>query len=238
MLPRTLEPEVMDSAQEAADYDAMDHSEVNRRFVEDLLAVWMPALEEGRDSEPLRVLDVGTGTGLIPIELLRHCSTLVATTPALSNLSAIGIDLADSMLELGRQHVISAGLESQLELHRIDAKQLPWEDGTFDAVISNSIVHHIPEPLAVMRECRRVLKPGGMLFIRDLLRPHTDGAVDYLVDSYASRESDRQQQLFKQSLHAALTLADVARLLREVNCPEDWVTQTSDRHWTVAGVLV
>ena len=53
MLPRVLEPEVMDSAEEAHDYDAMDHGTVNRLFVEDFLAGW-----DG--SNP--ILDVGTGT--------------------------------------------------------------------------------------------------------------------------------------------------------------------------------
>ena len=42
MIPRVLEPELMDTALEAADYDAMDHTEVNRRFVDDLLAFWQP----------------------------------------------------------------------------------------------------------------------------------------------------------------------------------------------------
>jgi hypothetical protein len=42
MLPRVLEPEVMDSAEEAKDYDSMDHAQVNRAFVADLLCSWPP----------------------------------------------------------------------------------------------------------------------------------------------------------------------------------------------------
>ena len=53
MLPRVLEPEVMDSPEEAADYDAMDHRAVNRVFASDFLAAW-----DGRNP----ILDAGTGT--------------------------------------------------------------------------------------------------------------------------------------------------------------------------------
>src|SRR6476620_5625595 len=63
MLPRVLEPEVMDTPEEARDYDAMDHSAVNRVFVADFLAVW-----DGRGP----VLDLGTGTALVPIEFCRQ----------------------------------------------------------------------------------------------------------------------------------------------------------------------
>ena len=76
MLPRVLEPEVMDSAAEAHDYDAMDHAQVNRVFVADFLAVW-----DGRG----QVLDVGTGTAQIPVELCRR----------VDGVRVVGIDLAD-----------------------------------------------------------------------------------------------------------------------------------------------
>jgi len=64
---RVLEPEVMDTQEEAAEYDAMDHSEVNRKFVQDFLA-----------TEPIGtdVLDLGTGTALIPVELCLQCRTV------------------------------------------------------------------------------------------------------------------------------------------------------------------
>jgi len=67
MLPRVLEPEVMDSPEEASDYDSMDHSEVNRVFVQDFLAFW-----HGSGT----VLDVGAGTAQIPIELCQQSVTV------------------------------------------------------------------------------------------------------------------------------------------------------------------
>ncbi len=221
MLPRTLEPEVMDTAEEAADYDAMDHSAVNRVFVDDFLNAW-GAADQGAT---IHVLDVGTGTALIPIELAQRdfCCHITA------------IDLAEEMLNLARQNIARAGLEQVIVPELVDAKGLPYPDGTFDAVISNSIVHHIPEPQRTMCEMLRVLRPGGLLFVRDLMRPETDAEVEHLVAAYAGNESPRQQQLFRQSLHAALTVTEIGGLLSGLGLSTTWIRQSSDRHWTIAG---
>src|SRR5438094_7378278 len=139
-LERRLEPEVMDSAEEAADYDAMDHAEVNRVFVADLLG----SLSAERGTL-LDVLDLGTGTALIPIELCKK----------LADCRVMAADAAVSMLEVARYNVEVNGLTNRIELAQVDAKRLPFGDGAFDVVISNSIVHHIPEPIHVLRESVR-----------------------------------------------------------------------------------
>lgn len=223
MLPRVLEPEVMDSAAEAIDYDSMDHSEVNRRFVDHLLEC--PTAAEGTELQPVRVLDVGTGTALIPLELCARNLPIQVTA----------IDLAAHMLQLGQRNVTRVGLQSRIKLEEVDAKRLPYPDEAFDWVISNSIVHHIPDPVLVVREMARVLKPGGLLFVRDLLRPNDLPTLKHLVATYAGDANAHQQQMFDDSLHAALTLKEVQVLLTVAGLPPEWVTQTTDRHWTICG---
>lgn len=225
MLARILETEVMDTAAEAVDYDAMDHSEVNRRFADDVLAAWDAAdCATARDEKKISVLDVGTGTAQIPIEICRRRDTFQIT----------GIDLAAHMLQLGQRNVLQAGFKHLIRLEQIDAKKLPFAAGSFAAVISNSIVHHIPEPIHVFREMARVLQPGGLLFVRDLLRPEDESTLNRLVDLYAAGANDHQRAMFRDSLHAALTLDEVRALLREIGLPEAWVRQTTDRHWTIS----
>tara|TARA_R110002072_G_scaffold302615_1_gene486833 strand:- start:111714 stop:112409 length:696 start_codon:yes stop_codon:yes gene_type:complete len=229
MLPRTLEPEVMDTAEEAADYDSMDHSSVNRLFVDDLLNAAYAAGFAGQLSfqgNRLRVLDVGTGTAQIPIEFCRRAV----------NVDIVAIDLAAEMLLLAEQNIRNAGLHGSILLKHVDAKELPFDDGEFDWVISNSIVHHIPEPIDSLREMQRILKPGGLLFVRDLLRPDSSEQVEALVQAHAGNDNDEQQQLFRQSLHAALTLAEMGELMQSLSWPASTVEQTSDRHWTVTAV--
>jgi ubiquinone/menaquinone biosynthesis C-methylase UbiE len=213
MLPRTLEPEVMDTAEEARDYDAMDHAQVNRVFVTDFLAAW-----DGRGP----VLDVGTGTAQIPIELARRAPSA----------EVVGVDLADHMLRLARNNVRRAGLEGRVRVERCDAKGLPYPDAYFGAVISNSIVHHIPEPAGVLAEMPRVIRPGGTLFVRDLLRPEDENQLRHLVATYAGDANAHQQQMFADSLRAALTLAEVRGLVAGLGFDPEAVRRTTDRHWT------
>src|SRR5262245_36565304 len=188
MLPRILEPEVMDSLAEAVDYDSMDHAGVNRLFAEDFLTV-APDRLAGRAT--CRVLDVGTGTAQIPIEICRRRNDLRVTA----------IDLAAHMLQIAQRNVIAAGMTAQIKLEQIDAKGLPYGDAEFEAVISNSIVHHIPEPSLAFREMVRVVRQGGSLFVRDLLRPPDMQTLERLVAVYAGDANEHQRQMFHDSLH-------------------------------------
>jgi ubiquinone/menaquinone biosynthesis C-methylase UbiE len=217
MLPRVLEPEVMDSAEEARDYDAMDHSQVNRVMVTDFLSFWQATGT---------VLDLGTGTAQIPIELCRRHSTI----------QVVAVDLAEHMLKVAADNVNRAGLAARIQLQRIDAKKLPWPENSFTAVMSNSIVHHIPRPELVLAEMVRVLQPGGALFIRDLLRPPDDTTVHHLVQTYAGQANAHQQKMFDDSLRAALTLEEIRLMVRNLGFDPATVQQTTDRHWTWAAI--
>ena len=215
MLERTLEPEVMDTPEEATAYDDMDHRAVNTLFVDDLLKVDPP------DGE---YLDVGTGSARIPIEL---CSRQ-------PDARVVAVDLSISMLEVARINVEIASLMDQILLGHIDAKQLPYESGRFSVVMSNSIVHHIPEPKSVIAEAVRVTSDNGLLFFRDLMRPRTIGELDYLVETYAGEESDHAKKMFADSLHAALSLDEMRALVAQHGFAVETVQATSDRHWTWA----
>ena len=218
MLTRILEPELMDTPEEARDYDEMDHREVNRRFVDDLMAA------NGEAEFAGDILDLGTGTALIPIELCKR----------VGDCRIMAADAAISMLELARYNVEIAGLGQRIQLTHVDAKRMPFADGMFDVVMSNSIIHHIPEPFTALREAARVLKPGGLLFFRDLLRPATSNELDHLVATYAGNENAHSQQMFRDSLHAALTLDEVRALVEQIGVPGEKIEQTSDRHWTLS----
>jgi ubiquinone/menaquinone biosynthesis C-methylase UbiE len=214
----------MDSAQEAADYDAMDNRGPNAAFATDCL----------RFATFDRALDVGTGTALIPI-------AMCAKAP---NLAMVGVDLAEHMLVVARKNIERAGLAARVALQKIDAKALPFGDGEFEAVVSNSIVHHIPEPAHALDEMIRVA--GRVVFVRDLVRPETDAEVNRLVALHggepASREKAaiemhaRQVALLEASLRAALTLEEVRAFVAPFGVPASSITRTSDRHWTLAHV--
>jgi ubiquinone/menaquinone biosynthesis C-methylase UbiE len=143
-------------------------------------------------------------------------------------------DAAIQMLELARYNIEIASLRHRIQLSQIDAKQLGFTDHYFDLVMSNSIIHHLPEPRKCLAEAVRVCRVGGWLFFRDLLRPANQKELDHLVQTYAGNENQHQRQMFEDSLHAALDLDEIRGLVGELGFPNDTVQQTSDRHWTWA----
>lgn len=213
-MDRILEPEVMDSPKDAEAYDAMDHTEVNIAFVERVLEL---------GAKGGRFLDVGTGPAAIPIMLAQRLPTV----------EVIGIDLSVSMLELGKFHIVEAGLTERITLRQTDAKDLPYPGEYFDGVISNSIIHHIPDPLPMLREISRVIRPDGLILIRDLIRPKTRETALELVERYADGATSYQSKLFYDSFLAAFTISEVEGMLAQANLPGTVVVQSSDRHWSI-----
>lgn len=212
-MQRVLEPEVMDTSEEAIEYDAMDFTEVNNAFAQQ-------AIQLGPQSG--LILDAGTGTARIPIIICQQCS----------EWKIIGIDLAQNMLLIGSKNVEQAALKTQIALELVDSKQLPYRDQQFDMVISNSLVHHLPDPLPFLREIKRVLKPYGGILIRDLIRPADEAIMNAMVDSIGTEYDEQQKMLFRDSLHAAFTLDEVNELLQKAGLEDVKVYQSSDRHWT------
>ena len=141
MLSRVLETEVMDTDEDANEYDAMDHTEANAAFVERLLEL------EARG----RMLDIGTGPGHIPLLVCER----------VADAEVVGIDLAERMLAIAERHRKVSPHRERVSYRKADAKGLDFPDASFDAVFSNTILHHIPDPLPFLAEARRVLRPGG-----------------------------------------------------------------------------
>ena len=215
MLTRVLEAEVMDRPVEAREYDAMDHSQVNGRFALDFLAAHGP----GRGGE---LLDVGTGPARIPIALCR----------ADRHFRILGVDLSGPMIDLARRNASEAELADRIRFARGDAKNLPFPDGRFEAVFSNTIVHHIPDPELALAEMVRLVAPGGTLMVRDLARPIDRAALDALVSLHASSEPVAARELLRDSLNASLTVEEVRAMIDGLGMPAEGVAMTSDRHWT------
>jgi ubiquinone/menaquinone biosynthesis C-methylase UbiE len=214
-MDRILEPEVMDTWLEATAYDGMDFGSVNMTFATDAIAL---------DPHAIKILDIGTGTARIPILMCQERPQYLFTA----------IDLAQSMLILAQRNVEVASLTQRIRLERVDSKQMPYPDLEFDMLISNSLVHHLPDSLSLFGEIKRLVKPGGAILIRDLIRPESDQIVDQLVDKLGESYDIHQQKLFADSLKAALTLAEVQDLIDRVGLRDVNLAQTSDLHWTIS----
>jgi adenine/guanine/hypoxanthine permease len=214
---RVLEPEVMDSLEDASQYDDMDHAAVNKSFVDDLLA----GGELGAD-----VIDLGTGTALIPIEL---CSRI-------ESVRVMAIDASAAMLDLARRNLELAQLIDRVQLVQDDCKVLhAYSKSLADTVTSNSLLHHLAQPELAVAAAMKLLRPGGRIFFRDLARPRTLGDVERLVSTYTGDETEAARKLFHDSLLAALSVDEARQLFVSFGFSPDCVTLSSDRHWTFDG---
>jgi hypothetical protein len=81
-------------------------------------------------------------------------------------------------------------------------------------------------------EVARIARSGGPILIRDLIRPDSEAALELILDTHAAQASPLQRTLFADSLHAALTVAEVRTLLDECGLADVAVSQITDRHWS------
>ncbi len=215
-MQRIPEPEIMDVPERAQAYADADFSEVNTSFVERLL-------ELAGDLSQARVLDLGTGPGDIPLRI----------APRRPGWRIVGLDASMPMLRLGQaaRRDVSTAPAHQSVL--ADAKRTPFADDTFDIIFSNSLLHHLDDPVAFWKEAARVAKPGALLFVRDLLRPDSPEAAHDLVETYAPKEHPLLKEDFYNSLLAAYTIAEVQDQIQIEGIQAEKVTRCGDRHFDV-----
>jgi len=125
---------------------------------------------------PARVLDIGVGTGL---ELPLFGSEVKLT----------GIDLSAPMLEVARRRVARLALDQIESLQIMDAMNLRFPEGSFDAVVAPYVLTVVPDPARMLDECLRVLKPGGELVIVNHIA--ADAGVIRSIENRLGKHADK-----------------------------------------------
>lgn len=128
---------------------------------------WRRRMSELLPSKPgLQVLDLATGTADIP---LSFCAENADVSYVL------GMDLAEKMLEIGRQKITASGRDGQIELKTGDAMAVPSKDQLFDAATISFGIRNVPNVSTTLEEMFRVLKPGGVALILEFSTPEMPG---------------------------------------------------------------
>ncbi len=220
-LQRRPEPrELMDDPDQARAYAEADFSDANRLFLE-LFDTLHPQPFQGE------ALDLGSGPAAIPILFARrHVGCRVDA-----------VEGAPAMLDLAREAVASAGLGARLRLlhHCLPCSELP--EARYQAVLSNSLLHHLADPLDLWRTVRRCAAPGAVVLVMDLMRPATMKEVETLVERHAADAPKVLRRDFRASLLAAYTPREVRAQLERIGLTGLEVTAVSDRHLAVRGRL-
>lgn len=219
MMDRILEPELMDDRAQAEAYAGMDFSAENQGFVE-RFREYFPDFSQGH------VLDLGCGPGDIPVRFAK----------AFPGCRVIGIDASRPMIDLAERVITEAGLTD-----RVSARCERFQDlaggNQADAVISNSLLHHLPTPLQFWHKLRSFVKPGSPVLVMDLLRPESPEVAQAIVDRYAAGAPDILRRDFYNSLLAAFTEDEVTAQLARMNLTRLLIDIPDDRHWVVGGIV-
>ncbi len=219
-MERRPEPELMDSEAQTLAYAQADFAESNQLFTASFLSAFSELPASGQ------LADLGCGPADICIRLSRR----------LTGWHITGVDAGENMLRRAREAIGEAGLGNRIGLRH---SHLPDENlgrSRFDAITSNSLLHHLPDPMTLWRSTRQLARPGAPVMVMDLLRPENEQRAAELVDTYAADAPEILKEDFHNSLLAAYTLEEISGQLEQAGLAHFQVSQPSDRHWLAHGL--
>lgn len=220
-MPRRTEPELMDDELQAKAYAQADFAYPNSLFVR-AFAERFPEFSGGL------MLDLGCGPGDIVLRLARAYPEAVVH----------GLDGSPAMLRYAESALAHApGLRSRVRFVQglLPGAVLP-ESG-YDAVVSNSLLHHLHRPQGLWQTAQLAGRPGAVVCVMDLFRPESEARAAEIVDIYAAEEHELLRQDYYNSLLAAFTVDEVRAQLAEVGLPQLRVETVSAQHLMVWGRL-
>ncbi|HTY82277.1 MAG TPA: class I SAM-dependent methyltransferase [Dehalococcoidales bacterium] len=153
-----------------------------------------------------RVLDIGTGSGRLAIELAKWKG---------NNFQITGLDISENMLKKAQENIENAGVENKIKLVSGNADSLPYPDGYFDLVVSYASLHHWFRPAKVFREAQRVVKRGGAVIIRDNRRVYGNRFWEAFIRVLSLFMNRRHSENWPKAIMASYTIPEIKTILQE-----------------------
>jgi len=220
-MQRVLEPELMDDSSQAAAYANADFEAAHSAIMEQFKRVF-PHIETLHT-----VLDLGCGAADIAIRFARMYPT--------AKIDAV--DGAQNMLKQAQIFIERESLQDQISLHHKRLPNCELANKNFDAIMSNSLLHHLHEPQHLWSTIRKYAIAETAIFICDLFRPESTQQANHLVEQYASSEPDILRRDFYNSLLAAFIPNEVHDQLSVAGLHGLHIEPISDRHMLIYGYL-
>jgi SAM-dependent methyltransferase len=218
-MDRTPEPELMTAAEQVVAYAGADFSAPHDQFV--------ALLRERLTDLPATGFAADLGCG--------PCDISIRFARAYAGWTIDAVDGSQAMLDAAVPHLERARLSLRIARHRL---LLPCDapgKRRYDLVLSNSLLHHLADPSVLWATVKSWTRPGGTVFVMDLLRPPSRDAARKLVDEHAGGEPDVLRTDFYNSLLAAYRPDEVRSQLRAAGLGNVALEVVSDRHWIAWG---
>ena len=220
-MDRLPEPELMNDPAQAHAYAHADFAEPHQRFVS-LFAEEFPTLEVRG-----RVLDLGCGAADVTLRFAR----------AFPHCAIDAVDGAEPMLKHARTLIAHAGMQTRIHLLHQCLPTTQLAPHRYDAVISNSLLHHLHDPNVLWNAIKTCARDGAAIFVLDLLRPASIETARALVEQHARDEPDILKRDFFNSLLAAFRPGEIRSQLQQCGLRHLRVRAVSDRHVLISGIF-
>lgn len=166
--------------------------------------VWKIARKGIREG---RVLDIGTGSGLLSIELAKSKNG--------SQFNITAVDISQNMIRKAIENAREAGVADRIKFLQCTAAALPFPDNYFDAVISYASLHHWFEPIAVFNEVARVVKKTGSVIIRDNKRVYQNPFWKCIIWFVSRFMNKRHRENWPKAILASYTIPEIKEILSQ-----------------------
>jgi 2-polyprenyl-3-methyl-5-hydroxy-6-metoxy-1,4-benzoquinol methylase len=220
-MERIPEPELMTDPAQAKAYAHADFAEPHQRFI-NCLQETLPHLGAQGIA-----LDLGCGPGDITLRFAW----------AFPGWQVDGLDGSPAMLHHGQMAVAQAGLNDRVTFAEVYLPDGEAPRSQYDLIFSNSLLHHLADPIVLWQAIQRWAKPNADIFVMDLLRPASPALAAQLVGQYAANEPEILRRDFYHSLCAAYQLDEVVAQLQQANLSHLRCKIISDRHWILWGKM-
>jgi SAM-dependent methyltransferase len=221
-MPRTLEPELMSDDDQARAYAEADFEAPNSNFVRLFQETFAQHSIDGA------FLDLGCGPADITIRLAR----------AYPNNRFYAVDGSAAMLKYAHEALSRNGdLVSRITLIEGYIPGAPIPQQSYGVIISNSLLHHLPDPQVLWQTIQQHGQPGTLVFVADLFRPANWDEANRIVETYSANEPEVLKRDFYNSLLAAFTPDEVQDQLQQAGISYLQVRAISDRHLLIWGVI-
>lgn len=206
MIKRIVEPEIMETINEAEDYDkvAKFYSFFMSKPVIDEVTKKCLALAQ-KDKE-IKILDVGGGNGTVSIEIAKK-----------NKFAKIYfIDGSENMLKIGKNNIEKENLQNRIIFVNANAKNIPFDKNLFDISFCSNMLHHQKNPEKVIEEMARVTKNNGFLIVWDFERPNYKFLLNFYSKFLGIFGSKLIRKEYYDSLASSLTTDEIKDVLNNL----------------------
>lgn len=220
IMPRVPEPEKMTEEEEFF-YAKADYSAPHEALAREIAATV--------GAGPKWAIDIGCGPGDVLLRLRKQASDWVL----------VGADISPRMLSLASEdeaHRLAAE-ETPINWVLINGKQIAFPSNSFDVIISNSVLHHVADPVLFWSTIGKLSKHGTHVFVRDLRRPANETEAKAIIERNIPNEYDVVKTHYFSSLLSSYTPSEVESQLREAKVLGLSVIEIEDRYLSVQGTI-